>query len=46
MTALSNINTIDTAKDMDTFDVNSVIGRMDTDKVQDVTDQLWCVLRC
>lgn len=46
MTALSNITSYDTARETDTFDINSIIARMDSDKVTDVTDQLWCVLRC
>ncbi|XP_037027581.1 protein zwilch [Bradysia coprophila] len=45
MAALSNINTYDTAKETDTFDIVSIIGRMDSDRVQEVTDQLWSVLR-
>lgn len=46
MSALSNINPYDTAKETDTIDINSIIARMESDRVQDVTDELWCVLRC
>lgn len=46
MTALSNISSYDTSKETETFDINSIIARMESDKVNDVTDQLWCVLRC
>lgn len=46
MTALSNITSYDTPRETDTIDINSIIARMESDKVQEVTDQLWCVLRC
>ncbi|KAJ6635592.1 Protein zwilch [Pseudolycoriella hygida] len=45
MSALSTITSFDAMKVTDISDINSIISRMETDRIHDVTDLLWSVLR-
>lgn len=46
MSVLSNIPPYDIPKKADTFDIISIVARMENERHIDVTDQLWSVLRC
>lgn len=43
---VSNIDPFEMPKEMDTFDITSIISRMENQRHITVTDKLWNVLRC